>query len=109
MLNPLMLYALVCGLMPGLSAPGEDRGDDRGRFSTASIVAVLVSVLTLIITAFLLSGVAEPFFNATENVTTAVQNATTGNETIDNLMGPFGILVAAVMTIAFIQKILDAT
>lgn len=109
-LSPIALYALVAGIVPGASPPDrQTKADDMGQFRLAAITGVLLSVLTLIIVAFLLSGVADPFFNATENITDAVETASTGNDTIDQLMGPFGILVAAVLTVAFIAKILEAT
>lgn len=106
-----LLYLFIASLLPTGRDDSEPSlaNDDRGQLRTGAIVGVLLSVIGLLLVAFILSGTADPFFNATENLTNSVETATTGNSTIDTLMGPFGILVAAVLTIAFIGKILDFT
>lgn len=121
-LSPAQLYVLIASFLPwtgqdpGTTDPDEARDrnprtPDGGQLRTAGIVGVLLSVLALIIVVFLLSGVADPYFNATENITDAFEvpdNASlTGSDTIDNLMGPFQILVAGVLTIGFVKLITD--
>lgn len=114
LLDPRLIYALVASFVPGSDA-SEKNADgtsrltlrDTGQIGTGAIMTVVVSVIVLIVVVFLLSGVADPYFNATENITEAIETASTGNTTIDSLLEPFGLLVAAVLVIAFIAKVTD--
>lgn len=113
---PVKMLALLAAAKAFVATKAEKANDalrsrvpqsDQGNLNTMGIVGVLIGVLSLIIVVFLLSGVADPYFNATENITLAVETASTGNDTIDSLLEPMGILVAGVLLVAFINKIVE--